>query len=59
MKSTTLPTSIKKDAVNGQVPVHIGDMVLVDMRPPSHKVMIAFVHNEHLARKRSKVFVLY
>ena len=50
-KNTILPTSIKKDTVDGQVPIRVGAVVLVDMLPPSCKVIIAFVHKEHLARK--------
>ena len=53
-KNTILPTSVKKDTVDGQVPIRVGAMVLVDVPPPSCKAMIAFVHEEHLAQKRSK-----
>ena len=47
------------DIDHGQVSIDDKAMVLVDMPPPSSKAMIAFVHKEHLSRKRSKVFVLY
>ena len=57
-KNTILSTSVEKDTINRQVPIHVGAMVLVDMPRPSHKRMIAFVHEKHLVRKRSKVFIL-
>ena len=48
-KNTILPTSVKKDIVDGQVPIQVGAIVLVDMPPPNYKAIIAFVHKEHLA----------
>ena len=53
-KNTILPTNVKKATIDGQVPICVGAMVLVDMPPPSRKAIIAFVHEEHLAQKKEQ-----